>query len=56
MAQWLDLARGLVRPIVTVLVVGVTAGMVIEGRSIPDGWWALVGTVVTFWFASRKTV
>lgn len=52
--QVLDLVRGLVRPVVTlVLVVSVT--LMVFGRiSVPEWYVTLVGTAVGFWFASRS--
>lgn len=55
MKEWLDLARGLVRPICTVGVVGAIIGFIATATPIPDPFWGLAGTITAWWFQSRKT-
>ena len=49
------LIRSLVRPIVTVAVVVGTLGWISAGVAVPEEWWVVLATVITFWFATRPT-
>lgn len=45
--------RKLVRPAVTLIVVGVFAYLSIRGVIKPETFMGIVGTIVGFWFGSR---
>ena len=54
---WAELARALVRPIVTVGLVGAVVVLTATGRSSEPGFKELVtlaGVAMVFWFSSRK--
>jgi len=55
----METVRGLVRPIVTILVTLATAEFVflqVTGQlrePIPDKWWVAFGAIILFWFSER---
>ena len=53
MKDLLDLVRGFVRPIVTLLMVTSAVIMLFAGVLIPEWFVTLIGTTIGFWFASR---
>ncbi len=51
----LNTIRGLVRPVVTVMMVGAAIVMIIGDIVIPEWFTTLVIAAVSFWFGSRLT-
>ena len=49
----LDFIRGLVRPVITLTVLGSLVGMILLRIPIPDQYWQLAMAVAIFWFATR---
>lgn len=50
----MDLARGLVRPAVTLMVVGLICYMTIAEKPIPTEVMGLATIIIGAWFGSRK--
>ena len=51
----LTIVRGLVRPVITVMMVGAAIVMILGDIAIPEWYTALVIAAVSFWFGSRTT-
>ena len=51
----LDTIRGLVRPLVTIAGFGTLIAMIILKVQVPDWFQVMVGMMISYWFASRKT-
>jgi len=49
----LEILRGSVRPLVTFIIIIVTALLVFFRYDIPEQWWTIAAAVIAFWFASR---
>lgn len=49
----MELIRSLVRPIVTVAVLGTVCYMAMAQLPVPDWLLTLTGTIVAWWFADR---
>lgn len=49
----LEILRGSVRPLVTVIIVIVTALFVFFRYDVPEQWWTMAAAVIAFWFAAR---
>ena len=57
LTAWADLARALVRPLVTVGLVLAAIGLTAAGRTAEPGFKDIVtlaGVAMAFWFSSRK--
>ena len=51
----LDFIRGVVRPVITLGLVGAGMAMIFTNASVPDWYIAILGTAMTFWFVDRGT-
>jgi len=48
-----EVLRAAVRPVLAISTWGATIFFMAKGTTIPDAWWALVGTITTFYFVQR---
>ena len=48
-----ELIRASVRPVMAITSIAATAVFVGKGVDIPDAWWGIAGSVVTFYFVMR---
>ncbi len=49
----LETLRGSVRPLVTFIIIIVTALFVFLRYDVPEQWWTIAAAVIAFWFAAR---
>lgn len=54
MDTWLDIVRGLVRPIITVMAFGSVVVMILAGVTVPEWYKDLVAAIILWWFATRS--
>ena len=54
MSNWvLDIVRGAIRPIVTVIFAAVIAQAVTQGTELPTQFWSLAIPCIAWWFTER---
>lgn len=54
LAHFAEFLRGIVRPVVLLGALAATVAFLWTGRTVPEAWWTLLGTVVAYFFMQRQ--